>query len=318
MKKIKETLTVICPVYNEEDVLPSFYESLSKVLEKCSDSYDSKIRFVVDKSTDNSLEILRNIANIDSNVQIISLSRRFGHQMSLVAGMDHSESDIIIMMDSDMQHPPELIPELISNYENGFEVVYTIRKEKNKEKYIKKLTSRWFYSILSLVSDLDISSGEADFRLVSKNVADIFKSQIRERNQFLRGLFNWVGYKRVGVEYVPHSRLQGESKYNWSRMISFASSGIISFSKKPLQYAGFFGFIFFLLSVILILYSLFSFFTQDSIPSGFTTIAILVSFFGGMQLLFIGILGEYIGAIFDEVKARPLYLVDLAVNIDES
>lgn len=318
MKRLKETLTVICPVYNEEDVLPSFYESLSKVLENCSDSYDSKIMFVVDKSTDNSLEILKNIANIDSNVQIISLSRRFGHQMSLVAGMDHSESDIIIMMDSDMQHPPELIPELIANYENGFEVVYTIRKEINKEKYIKKLTSRWFYFLLSLVSDLDISSGEADFRLVSKNVADIFKSQIRERNQFLRGLFNWVGYKRVGVEYVPHSRLQGESKYNWSRMISFASSGIISFSKKPLQYAGFFGFIFFVLSVILILYSLFSFFTQDSIPSGFTTIAILVSFFGGMQLLFIGILGEYIGAIFDEVKARPLYLVDLAVNIDKS
>ena len=314
MKITKKSLTIICPVYNEEEVISLFYDSLSKVMKSCS--YDYKIMFVVDRSSDNTLAILTNIANNDLDVQIISLSSRFGHQMSLVAGMDHSESDIIIMMDSDLQHPPELIPRLLENYEEGFEVVYTIRKEENQGKLIKRLTSRWFYSFLSLVSDLELSPGEADFRLISRKVANVFKNQVRERNQFLRGLFKWVGFKRVAVEYVPNSRFHGVSKYNWSRMISFASSGIISFSKKPLQYAGFFGFIFFLLSIILIIFSLFSFLTQDNIPSGFTTIAILISFFGGIQLLFIGILGEYVGAIFDEVKARPLYLVEELINID--
>ena len=314
MKITKKSLTIICPVYNEEEVISLFYDSLSKVMKSCS--YDYKIMFVVDRSSDNTLAILTNIANNDLDVQIISLSSRFGHQMSLVAGMDHSESDIIIMMDSDLQHPPELIPRLLENYEEGFEVVYTIRKEENQGKLIKRLTSRWFYSFLSIVSDLELSSGEADFRLISRKVANVFKNQVRERNQFLRGLFKWVGFKRVAVEYVPNSRFHGVSKYNWSRMISFASSGIISFSKKPLQYAGFFGFIFFLLSIILIIFSLFSFLTQDNIPSGFTTIAILISFFGGIQLLFIGILGEYVGAIFDEVKARPLYLVEELINID--
>jgi polyisoprenyl-phosphate glycosyltransferase len=314
MKITKKSLTVICPIYNEEEVISLFYESLSKVLKSCS--YDSKIMFVVDRSSDNSLSVLTNIANNDLDVQIIALSSRFGHQMSLVAGMDHSESDIIIMMDSDLQHPPELIPRLLENYEEGFEVVYTLRNDQKQSNLLKRLTSRWFYSFLSIVSDLELSSGEADFRLISRKVANVFKNQVRERNQFLRGLFKWVGFNSVAVEYAPNPRFLGESKYNWTRMISFASSGIISFSKKPLQYAGLIGFVFFLVSIILICYSLFSFLTQDSMPSGFTTIAILVSLFGGIQLLFIGILGEYIGAIFDEVKARPLYLVDFVKNID--
>jgi dolichol-phosphate mannosyltransferase len=270
--------------------------------------------FVVDKCSDNTLQVLIDIAQKDSSVQIISLSSRFGHQMSLVAGMDHTESDIVIMMDSDLQHPPELIPKLLKYYEKGYEVVYTLRKEEKDNSLLKRMASRGFYSFMGIISNLNLSPGEADFRLISRKIADVFKYQIRERNQFLRGLFNWVGFNRIGVEYTPHSRKYGSSKYNWSRMIQFASSGVVSFSKKPLQYAVFFGFLFFLFSIALILFSLFSFFTQDNIPSGFTTIAILISFFGGIQLLFIGIVGEYVGFIFDEVKARPLYLVDKKIN----
>jgi len=310
----KETLTVICPVYNEEDVISFFYASLSLILQDCSDLYDCSIMFVVDRCSDNTLQVLIDIAQKDSSVQIISLSSRFGHQMSLVAGMDHTESDIVIMMDSDLQHPPELIPKLLKYYEKGYEVVYTLRKEEKDNSLLKRMTSRGFYSFMGIISNLNLSPGEADFRLVSRKIADIFKYQIRERNQFLRGLFNWVGFNRIGVEYTPHSRKYGSSKYNWSRMIQFASSGVVSFSKKPLQYAVFFGFLFFLFSIALILFSLFSFFTQDNIPSGFTTIAILISFFGGIQLLFIGVVGEYVGFIFDEVKARPLYLVDKKIN----
>jgi len=272
--------------------------------------------FVLDGCSDNTLEILTNIAKKDLNVQIISLSKNFGHQMCLVAGMDHTESDIIIMMDSDLQHPPELIPKLLQHHEEGYDIVYTLRKEIKSGRFLKRLASRWFYSVLRIVSSLNLSPGEADFRLVSRKVADIFKYQVRERNQFLRGLFGWVGFNRIGVEYTPNARAAGSSKIKWPGMIRFASDGIVSFSKKPLQYAGFFGIIIFLLSVLLIIFYLFSFFTNDSIPSGFTAIALLISFFGGMQLLFLGILGEYIGAVFDEAKARPLYLVEKSINID--
>jgi len=314
--KNKQTLTVICPAYNEEEVISFFYESISKTLKDCSELYDYKMLFVLDGCTDNTFEILKNIAKKDSYVQIISLSKNFGHQMCLVAGMDHTESDIIIMMDSDLQHPPELIPKLLRNYEEGYDIVYTVRKEIKAESFFKRLTSRWFYSFLRILSSLNLSPGEADFRLVSRKVADVFKYQVRERNQFLRGLFSWVGFNRVGVEYTPNPRAAGISKIKGSRRIRFASDGIVSFSKKPLQYAGFFGIIIFLLSIILIIFYLFSFINNNSSPSGFTSIALLISFFGGIQLLFLGILGEYIGAVFDEAKARPLYLVDKSFNVE--
>ncbi len=310
------TLQVICPVFNEENVIPLFYQKLSGVLEEIQERYAWRILFVMDRSTDQSFEVLSKLAKQDNRIQILGLSNRFGHQMSLVAGIDHSDSDVVIMMDSDLQHPPELIPAMLAEYEHGNDVVYTIRQEPKDSGAVKRFCSKNFYRIMSWLSELHLESGEADFRLISRRVADVFKNEIRERNQFLRGLFCWVGYNRKGISYEPAERAAGRSKYNWSRMISFASSGIVSFSKKPLQYAIILGAVFSCLGLFSALYAFVAYFLNKEMPSGWATLSILISVFGGIQLFFLGIIGEYIGAIFDEVKSRPLYLIEERVNID--
>jgi len=315
-KLLMKTLEIICPVYNEQEVIKSFYESLSQTLFSLKNKYEISILFVVDKSTDKTPEILSKIAKKDKSVKVLFLSKRFGHQMSLVAGIDHSKADILIMMDSDLQHPPELIPDLLTLYQAGYDIVTTVRKEPLDKSLLKRLGSKLFYKVINLISEIELSSGEADFRLISRKVADTFSRNIRENNQFLRGLFSWVGFEKTSIEYDARPRESGSSKYSYSRIFKFASSGIISFSKKPLHYAFYFGFIFFCISLILILFSLYTFLTDSSIPSGFTTISILISFFGGMQLLFIGVLGEYLGYVFDEVKSRPIYIVDEKINIE--
>lgn len=309
-----KTLTLVCPVYNEEQVILLFYEKLRAVLDKDCKRYEWIILFVLDRSSDKSLEILRNITTKDSRVRVILLSQRFGHQMSLVAGIDHSDSDALIMMDSDLQHPPELIPQLLKAFEDGHDVVYTIRNSKENGGKIKNFLSRKFYSVINLLSGLRLSEGEADFRLISRRVVDLFKNEIREQNQFLRGLFYWVGFDRVGIEYTANPRAYGKSKYSWALMFKFASTGIISFSKRPIEYAVFFGLIFFKFSMLSVVYLIFNYVFNQDLPSGWTTIVVLVTFFGGIQLLFIGILGIYLGYIFDEVKARPLYVIDEKIN----
>jgi len=311
-----KTLKVICPVYNEEAVIPLFYESLKKVLVKIDDDYDWKILFVIDPSTDNTEEVLGSIAGQDKRVQLIILSRRFGHQMSLVAGIDNSTEDVVIMMDSDLQHPPDLILKMLEAYDQGYEVVYTVRNYPKDSNIIKRFGSKIFYRLMSAISEIQLASGEADYRLVSKRIVDIFKTSIRERNQFLRGLFWWIGYKRIGISYEPNERISGTSKYTFSTMLQFATHGIISFSKKPLQFAIALGIFFAFLGLIFSIYIFLEYFVNDQIPTGWTTLGILVSFFSGIQLLFLGILGLYLGAIHDEVKGRPLYLIDEKINLD--
>jgi polyisoprenyl-phosphate glycosyltransferase len=219
-------------------------------------------------------------------------------------------------MDSDLQHPPSLIPEILDLFEQGNDVVYTVRKEPKDNNFFKRLGSNSFYRLMNWLSDVSIERGEADYRLISRRVADIFKNNIRERNQFLRGLFIWIGFSRARVVYDPEERTKGKSKYNWQRMVQFASSGIVSFSKKPLQYAVIIGLLFSILGLFSGFYAFIGFFVNEQVPSGWTTLSIMVSVFGGIQLLFMGIIGEYIGAIFDEVKARPLYIVEESINIE--
>jgi dolichol-phosphate mannosyltransferase len=315
MKKNK-SLSVICPAYNEQEIIKQFIIELVKVLKSVEENYSWDIIFVLDRSTDSTLEILKEFVNQITNIKILVLSSRFGHQMSLVAGIDHCESDIIIMMDSDLQHPPELIPKLLDAYESGNDIVYTIRNKPSDANPIKRLGSRFFYRLINFLSDVPLESGEADYRLISKRVASIFKNDIRERNQFLRGLFSWVGFTRKGIRYDSAERIYGESKYTWPRIIKFALSGIISFSRKPLQYAIIVGLMLSLVGVLLATYSFFMYFYGEQVPSGWTTLSIVISIFGGMQFLFLGIIGEYIGSIFDEVKARPLYIVEDKINIE--
>jgi dolichol-phosphate mannosyltransferase len=312
-----KTLTVICPVYNEEEIIERFYRELKRVLDSLSGRYLARILFVVDRSRDETLNVLKGIAGADRAVKILALSSRFGHQMSLLAGLDHSDADAVIMMDSDLQHPPDLIPRMLALYEQGYEIVYTLREDGRETGWKQRLGSELFYRLMNRISQVAIIENAADFRLISRRVAAIFRTQIRERNQFMRGLFSWVGFRSIGIPFQVGKRPGGRSKYSIRKRMQLAVHGIVSFSKRPLQAAIFLGLLFAALGFVFALITFIQYFIYDSLPSGWTTLAILISVFSGVQLIFLGIMGEYLGAIFDEVKARPHYLVEEKWNFDE-
>jgi polyisoprenyl-phosphate glycosyltransferase len=315
MSSIK--LTVIAPVFNEEEVIGAFHARLSEVLASQAD-VNAKILYVVDRCTDNTLEVLRALTRRDPRAKVIALSSRFGHQMSLVAGIDNSlDSDAIVMMDSDLQHPPELIPELIDNFRRGFEVVYTVRRDTEDINPLRKMVGNLFYRLISKLSRIPMNANAADFRLISGRVAKILSTDFRERNMFLRGIFTWIGFRQTGIEYVAQKRAGGYSKYSLSKMLQLATAGILSFSTKPLQLGIFVGVIFSLLSFIMAMWTVVEFFLDNSIPSGWTTLAVLLLLFSGIQLIVLGIIGAYIGGIYEEVKDRPRYIIDEEVSCNE-
>ena len=310
-----KTLTVISPVYNEEDVIESFYKRLNSQLRRLSESYESKILFIVDRSPDRTLDILKKIAKDDDSVQVLALSSRFGHQMSLLAGIDHVDSDIVIMMDCDLQHPPELIPKILAEHEKGYDIVYTIRNDTDDVDFFKKYSSKLFYRVLNMISDVSFIESAPDFRLISKRVVRVIQEQIRERNLFLRGMISWMGFPKTSLSFMVEPRVAGQSKYSLSRMLRFAIAGMTSFSKKPLQAAGFVGVSlavggFMYAAIVLIRY-----FLNYSTPPGWNTVVVLLIIFSGIQLIFLGVIGEYIGSIFEEVKARPHYIVEEKINL---
>ncbi|MGI8820637.1 MAG: glycosyltransferase family 2 protein [Chthoniobacterales bacterium] len=308
-------LSVLSPVYNEELVIADFHRTLRATLDSLAEKYNAEVIYIVDACPDRSLEILREIAHADPRVKILALSARFGHQMALLAGIDHATGDAIVMLDSDLQHPPQLIPQLLAEYEKGYDVVFTIRQPARDTGIFRRASSRLFYGLINRLSQIPIDESAADFRLISAPVARVFQTQIRERNQFLRGLMNWVGFRRVGLHFTAQERARGRTKYSASRLIRFAITGIVSFSKKPLQAAIIVGFCFALMGLLVALDSLFIYFFKGNLPSGWTTLAILISGFSGVQLIFLGVIGEYVGAIFDEVKARPHYIVQEKINL---
>ena len=312
-----KTLTVICPVYMEEEIIEKFYLNLIIILKKLSEHYESTILFVVDRSNDKTLEILKRIAVADKKAQVLALSSHFGHQMSLLAGIDHADADAVVMMDSDLQHPPELIPRMLEYFEQGYEIVYTLRKEGDEISWKQRMGSKFFYRMINWISKVPIIESSADFRLISRRVAAVFQTQIRERNQFMRGLFSWVGFRSVGIPFRVGTRSAGQSKYSLRKRMQLAIHGIVSFSKRPLQSAVLLGLAFAALGFIFAVVTFIQYFIYDYLPSGWTTLAILISVFSGIQLIFLGIIGEYIGAIFDEVKARPHYIVDEKFNFEE-
>ena len=307
------TLTVIAPVYNEEEVILDFYRELKRELEKLS-GYRTTILFSVGRGTDKTLEILKEVAEKDRAVRVLYLSARCGHQMQLLAGVDHADSDAVIMMDSDLQHPPSLILKLLAEFENGNDVVYTIREETQEQPTLRKLCSDIFYFFLNLISDVPISGNAADFRLISRRVADVFKKDVRERNLFLRGIVPWIGFNQAAVRFTAHPRRAGTSKYSLSRLITFGLSGVVSFSRKPLRLTILTGLLFALFGFLYALFTIIQYLFLESLPSGYATLVVLLSLFSGFQLIFLGIIGEYVGAIFDEVKRRPHYIVDKKIN----
>ncbi len=309
-----KTVDIILPAYNEEPGLPHFHGALLNVLDQLSDRYQFQVIYVLDRSRDKSLDVLKRLAADRPNVTIIHLARRFGHQMSLVAGLDHSRGDAVIMMDCDCQHPPEVIPLLLEKFESGYNVVHAIRSYDPGTPVLKRWTSAIFYRLQNMLSPIEIPLGAADFRLISRKVAAVFQESIREQNQFLRGLFQWVGFRSAQVAFASPPRVAGRTKYRPLALLAFSVVGLTSFSKVPLRLSIFVGVLLSSLSLLYGVWLLFIYFTAGHLPPGYTSLILMVLFLGGLQLMVLGILGEYVGSIFDEVKRRPLYVVDEIVD----
>lgn len=309
MKKI----TLIIPMYFEEKIVNECYNRIKSVLNKI-EKYENEIIFINDGSRDKTLELLEEIAKKDEKVKIISFSRNFGHQAAVTAGLKEATGDAIIIMDADMQDPPELIPQMIALWEEGNDVIYGKRKKRKGESAFKILSAKMFYKTLNALSDTEIPKDTGDFRLVDKKIVDVI-NQMPEHNKFLRGLFSWIGYKQVPFEYERQERIAGKTKYPLKKMMHLASDGIISFSTKPLKILGVIGFISVMISIIILIYALISFaFKLNNLSAGWTSIMVTITFFAGVQLVSLWVISEYIGRIYDETKQRPQYIIDKKIN----
>jgi polyisoprenyl-phosphate glycosyltransferase len=305
-----KAIDIVCPVFREEGVIRVFHARLAAVANSIADRFAVQIIYVVDPSTDGTEAALSEITDGDRRVEVLVMSRRFGHQLAIVAGIDHSEADAVIMLDSDLQHPPELIPELIGHWEDGADIVQTLRRDGAETDVAKRVTSRLFYRMLYKIGSIELRTGAADYRLMSSRVARIFRDEIREHNPFIRGLVSWVGFKTVFVPFEPGRREYGESKYHASSLLNFALNGICSFSSFPLRLCVTLGFSVAALSLVLALAQVIIYIFGTREVPGWASIFTIVSFFSGFQLFFLGVLGEYVTLIFDEVKNRPRYLID--------
>jgi len=306
MRKSDFKVSVIVPVFNEEGCLLTLVSRVVMVIEKYS---DYEILFIDDGSRDNTLTVLRKLHAGNKKINFLSFSRNFGHQNALRAGTLYASGDCIISLDGDLQHPPELIPDLITKWKEGFDIVYTIRKDEKKIPVPKRVMSVLFYKLMNAISDMNFEHGEADFRLLDKNAAAELNN-LNENAIFFRGMVKWLGFEQIGIEYTPDDRTWGKTKYSRKKMFALAISGITSFSIKPLRISTIIGISIAFLSILYGIYALYiKFFTDNSIE-GWTSVFFMVTFIGGIQLIILGIIGEYIGNIFLESKKRPHYIIE--------
>jgi len=306
-------VSVVVPCYNEEESLPALHERLTKVLSSTTDHYE--IILTNDGSRDRTLEIMREIVDRDPRVRAVDLSRNFGHQICLTAGLDHARGQVIMMIDADLQDPPELLPEMIEKWRAGADVVYAVREKREGETWFKLLTAAAFYRLLRWSTKIDIPLDTGDFRLIDRRALKAVLG-LRERNRFLRGMFTWVGFHQVPIYYQREARFAGETKYPLKKMVRFAMDGITSFSALPLRLAFWTGLAAAGIAFIYALRVFYQGLSGGTVP-GWASNTISVLFLGGIQLVMIGVLGEYISRIFDEVKARPLYLVREVLESDK-
>jgi dolichol-phosphate mannosyltransferase len=298
-------ISVIVPTFNESGNVDKLIGEVSDVLR---DNFE--ILFVNDGSSDDSLDRIRKLSARDNRIKFISFSRNFGHQAALRAGLAYAQGEAVISMDADLQHPPQLLPKLIAKWHEGYEVVYTIRKDTSDTGFMKRLTSRWFYKIMNFLSGLQMEEGAADFRLLDRKVVDVINSQ-KESDIFLRGYISWIGFKQIGIPYVPAKRFSGESKYTFKKMIGFASHGVTQFSIKPLRLAHVLATAAFVLSFVYIIYAIIVSATGSAIP-GWLSLVVLFVFLQGVQFMLLGMIGEYLGRTFMQTKFRPEYIVSEA------
>ena len=310
MKKV----SLVIPMYYEEEVANECYKKVKEVLCGLKD-YEYEIVFVNDGSKDRTLEILEGIAENDENVKVISFARNFGHQCAVTAGLKEVTGDAIVIIDADLQDPPELIPDMLKLWEEGNEVIYAKRKKREGESAFKLFTAKMFYKTLNGLSDVEIPKDTGDFRLVDKKVVDVINS-LPEHNKFLRGLFSWVGFRQIPFEYERKERFAGKTKYQLKKMLKLAYDGIIGFSSKPLKIIGGMGITSIVMSFLILLYFLLALaFGWWRLSLECNVLIIIMTFFAGIQLLALWIVSEYISRIYDESKGRPQYISDKKINI---
>ena len=306
MSNQHKKISVVIPSFNEEGNIATLVAALTQILQKLN--YHYELIFVDDGSKDKTLSILKELAALTPNLFYIELSKNFGHQNALKAGLDIASGDCIISMDGDMQHPPELIPQMIEKWEQGFDVVYTRRMEDKNLSFFKKKTSKYFYQFINYIAEIDLEQGTADFRLIDKNVSKVFLA-FTENELFIRGLTSWVGFKQYAIDYIPAERFSGESKYTTKKMMQFALKGITSFSIRPLYLSIFVGFTATALAFILyLIYVLYSIYFGHAI-SGWASVIFTIVLFGGLNLIVLGIIGVYVGKLFMQSKNRPNYII---------
>ncbi|MCS3798377.1 glycosyltransferase family 2 protein [Niastella sp. OAS944] len=313
-------VSIIVPVHNEKENVSVMAKAIKRVFADLDYRYN--LIFVDDGSSDLTLHEIKKLAIQDEHIRYVSFSRNFGHQAAIKAGLDKADGDCVITLDGDMQHPPQLIPQLLEKWEEGYDMVYTVRKEDKKLPFTKRITSNLFYRIINRLSDIKIEKGAADFRLMNRNVVDVLKN-LQEFEPFFRGLVKWAGFKQVAIEYHPDQRKSGVTKYTSKKMIKFALQGITSFSIRPLYAAIYIGFLCAAFSTLYIPYAIYSYYFGYTI-SGWTSVIVIIVFFGGLQLMILGIIGIYLGKLFMQNKHRPIYIVKesnihepSAIHIDE-
>ena len=299
------SISVVIPCFNEEKNVALLYQKLIPVLESIATDYE--VIFVDDGSRDDTFEEIKKLHQANGRIKGISFSKNFGHQIALLAGMQQSSGEAVISMDGDLQHPPEVIPELVKQYRAGFDIVNTRRLDEESARFLKKSTSRWFYKVINFLSDIRIEPASADFRLMSRKTVDAFKV-IPERDRFTRGLVSWMGFKQTIIEYQAQPRAHGQTKYTLKKMFQFALNGVTSFSAKPLRLSFYSGIIISFLGLLYAFYAMIAFLYGETLQ-GWASILLSLLIIGGAILINLGIVGEYIARIFNEVKARPLYFI---------
>lgn len=303
---VNRLISIVVPAYNEQNVLKEFHRRVSKVLE-CM-TLDAEIIFVNDGSTDDTLKIIQDLRKSDERVSILDLSRNFGKEAAMTAGLDHASGEAVVLIDADLQHPPELLPELVKYWIDGFDVVYTTNVERFGEGIVKRATTYAFYRLVKRFSRIDIPVNASDYRLLSRRAVDSLK-QLREQHRFMKGLFSWIGYSQKSISYRPETRYGGETKWSYSDLWNLALEAITSFTIAPLKLATYFGLVSAVTAFIYGTITIYQTLVYGNPVAGYPSLLVVILFLGGVQLITIGIIGEYLGRIFDETKRRPIYFV---------
>ncbi|KJS86729.1 MAG: glycosyltransferase [Peptococcaceae bacterium BICA1-8] len=310
-----QKISVVIPCYNEEEVIRETYNRLITVMKSIEKKYNFELIFVNDGSKDKTIDILRDLSNKHAYVKVLSFSRNFGHQIAITAGIDVAKGDAVVLIDADLQDPPELIVEFLQKWEEGYQVVYAVRQKREGETWFKKTTAALFYRTLKNITDVDIPLDTGDFRLMGREVVEVLKS-IKERHRFIRGLVSWVGFKQIGIEYDRGKRFAGDTKYPLKKMVEFSLDAITSFSFVPLKIASLLGTFSAFLGLIGIIIALYLKLATNVTLQGWTSLMLVVLFLGGVQLLILGVIGEYLGRVYDEIRERPLYVIAEKVGFE--